>query len=298
MSAIVIPRIFGGLGNQLFIYAAARRLAIFNNSELILDDVSGFEHDYQFRRNYQLDHFAISCLKATPRQRLEPFSRIRRNLMRRWNQYVPLHRKNYLVQEGKYFDARILNIHPQKYLYLEGYWQSELYFKDIESQLRKDLCLVPPTDFENLALADRISASMSVAVHVRFFENSPAVVNHSNKNISANYYQQAICALDLLVPGTHYYVFSDRPDEARSYIPLPDHRVTLIKNNKGDLNVYADLWLMTKCQHFIIANSTLSWWGAWLALNKNKLVFAPKLDRRLKGSWDCPNLLPHPWIQL
>ena len=83
MSVTVIPRILGGLGNQLFVYAAARRLALVNNAELAIDDVSGFRYDTQYNRHYQLDHFTIPCRKATSAECLESFSRIRRKLLRR-----------------------------------------------------------------------------------------------------------------------------------------------------------------------------------------------------------------------
>ena len=78
----IIPRIFGGLGNQLFCYAAARRLALVNHAELVIDDVSGFAFDEVYQRHYQLDHFNIPCRKATAAERLEPFSRVQRYLKR------------------------------------------------------------------------------------------------------------------------------------------------------------------------------------------------------------------------
>jgi hypothetical protein len=97
--AKITPRIFGGLGNQLFCYAAARRLALVNNAELVLDDVSGFTYDDFYQRHYQLDHFSIPCRKATPAERLEPYHRVRRYLKRRWNQRKPFAQRAYLVHK-------------------------------------------------------------------------------------------------------------------------------------------------------------------------------------------------------
>ena len=151
MSVTVIPRILGGLGNQLFVYAAARRLALVNNAELAIDDVSGFRYDTQYNRHYQLDHFTIPCRKATSAECLEPFSRIRRKLLRRWNRRIPFEQRSYLVQEGYEFDSRLLDLRPTKKLHLEGNWLSENYFKDVEPQIRKDLQIYPPTDTTNLA---------------------------------------------------------------------------------------------------------------------------------------------------
>jgi hypothetical protein len=296
---IIVPRIFGGLGNQLFSYAAARRLALVNNAELVIDDVSGFRYDSKHKRHYQLDHFTIPCRKATPAEHLEPFSRIRRNLLRRWNRFLPFERRRYLAQEGMDFDPRLLDLRPTKMLYLEGYWQSEGYFKDMESQIRQDLRIIPPIDAANLACSEAIRLCPAIAVHVRFFDEPASVENTIANNTSGDYYKRAIQIIEAKVSDAHYFLFSDHPEAARSRIPLTDDRITLIYHNQGDENAYADLWLMTQCQHFIIANSTFSWWGAWLADNPQKIVIAPGFEKRVGvSSWGFKGLLPEAWIEV
>ena len=295
----IIPRIVGGLGNQLFIYATARRLALINNAELVLDNVSGFTYDHQYQRRYQLDHFNIHCRKATAVERLEPFSRLRRNLLRRWNSWLPLDSRNYLLQEGIDFDQRLLALRFKNSLHLEGYWQSEGYFKDVASQIRVDLQINPPTDATNLACAHRIRQQPAVAVHIRFFDDPVSARFTGVNNVSGGYYERAVQAMEARVSGANYFLFSDRPEAARSLIPLPDDRVTLVRHNQGDENAYADLWLMTQCQHFIIANSTFSWWGAWLASNDEKVVIAPGFEKREgASSWGFNGLLPENWIKI
>jgi hypothetical protein len=295
-TAKLIPRIFGGLGNQLFIYAAARRLAIVNNAELILDDVSGFLYDDLYKRHYQHDHFCISCRKVTTAERMEPFSRLRRYLKRKWNKQLPFAQRTYLVQEGIEFDQRLLHFKPHGRVYLEGYWQSEDYFKDLEDTIRQELKIIPPVDDTNLAIAEHIRACKGVAVHVRFFDE-PSVSGINNA--SGDYYNRAIEAMEHLESNAHYFIFSDNPVAARARISLPDDRVTLVAHNQGDVTAYADLWLMTLCQHFIIANSTFSWWGAWLAANPAKQVIAPGFEmRKGKMSWGFKGLLPKEWLKL
>ncbi len=292
----LIPRIFGGLGNQLFCYAAARRLALANNAELVLDDVSGFAYDDVYQRHHQLDHFNIPCRKATPAERLEPFHRVRRYLKRRWNQRKPFAQRAYLVQEGIDYDPRLLHFKPQGTVYLEGYWQSEDYFKDMEASIRQDLQIKPPTDAANLAMAEQIRGGTAVAVHVRFFDEPHAT---GINNAPGDYYTRAVALMETLAPGAHYFVFSDQPATAHARIPLPYDRVTLVAHNQGDENAYADLWLMTQCQHFIIANSTFSWWGAWLAAQPAKQVIAPGFEMRQgKMWWGFKGLLPSEWIKL
>lgn len=292
----IIPRFFGGLGNQLFIYAAARRLALINNAELVLDNISGFAYDTQYRQRYQLDNFHIPCRKATAAERLEPFPRVRRYLKRRWYAHQPFEQRRYLHQEYVDFDQRLLQFKPRGTVYLEGYWQSADYFKDAEATIRQDLQVRPPVDDANLAMAERIQSCAAVAVHVRFFDE-PQVININNT--PKDYYERAIAEMERRVPGANYFLFSDRPADARHRIPLPDHRVTEVAHNCGDEHAYADLWLMTQCQHFIIANSTFSWWGAWLGGYDGKQIIAPGFEmRRGKMCWGFNGLLPDVWLKL
>lgn len=290
-----IPRLFGGLGNQLFIYAASRRLALVNHAELVLDDVSGFVRDHDYQRHYQLDHFNIPCRKATAVERLEPFSRVRRYFKRKWNQRLPFEQRAYLVQEGIDYDPRLLQFKPKGTVYLEGYWQSENYFKDVAATIRQDLQIKPPTDAANLAMARQINSRTAVAVHVRFFdEPHSAAIN----NASGDYYTRAVAEMEQRLSHAHYFIFSDQPEAARARISLPDSRVTLVAHNQGDENAYADLWLMTQCQHFIIANSTFSWWGAWLSSNPRAIVISPGKYGEMGRSWGFRGLIPNRWVNL
>lgn len=292
----VIPRIIGGLGNQLFIYAAARRMSLINNAELVLDKSSGYVRDYDYERQCQLDHFHIDCRSSTDQERLEPFPRIRRYLKRSLSRFQPFESRAYIQQEIIDFDVRLLRVKPRGTVYLEGYWQSEGYFKDVEDTIRSDLQIRPPNDSTNLEMAERISGHLAVAVHVRFFD---APASDGINNAPSDYYVRAVAHMETLAPGAHYFLFSDQPHAARKRIPLPDDRVTLVSHNKGDEVAYADMWLMTHCKHFIIANSTFSWWGAWLAAQPRKYVIAPGFEMRQgKMWWGFAGLIPDDWIKL
>ena len=292
----IIPRIFGGLGNQLFCYAAARRLALVNNAELVLDDVSGFARDHDYQRRYQLDHFNIPCRKATPAERLEPLARVRRYLKRAMSRRLPFEERSYIKQEGIEFDPRLLTAKPRGTAYLEGYWQSEQYFKDVAPAIREELRIIPPTDGINRVMAEHIRGCLAVAVHVRFFD---APQEQGVNDVPSDYYARAVARMESLAPDAHYFLFSDQPAAARARIPLADDRITLVVNNQGDENAYADLWLMTQCRHFIIANSTFSWWGAWLAEHAEKQVIAPGFEmQKGKMSWGFEGLLPEEWLKL
>ncbi|MDG4595652.1 MAG: alpha-1,2-fucosyltransferase [Candidatus Contendobacter sp.] len=295
MSHKIIARIKGGLGNQLFCYAAARRLALVNNAELVIDNVTGFVRDRQYRRQYMLDRFHIPARKATPAERLEPFERYRRGIMQWWSRRTPFTERCYLEQEGIDFDERLLSLKVRGILYLDGLWQSEGYFKDMERTIRADLRIQSPTDPHNQAMVEQIQGTQAVAVHVRWFDAPGSVGPY---NAAADYYHRAIALMNERIPEAHYFLFSDDPVAARAQIPLPDRRLTSISHNQGDENAYADLWLMSQCQHFITANSTFSWWGAWLGQKQEKIVITPDLNKTGKSSWGFIGLIPLKWLRV
>ena len=293
----IIARIKGGLGNQLFCYAAARRLALVNKTELILDDVTGFSRDCKYQRQYLLDHFHIPVRKATPRERLEPFERYRRGVLKWCSRRKPFALRCYLEQEGKNFDERLLTLKVNNSLYLDGLWQSDGYFKDVERTIRKDLQIIPPGDTLNLSMAKEIRHSQAVALHIRWFD-SPG--NDTMHNASVSYYLRAISFMEHKLNAPHYFIFSDDPEAARAKLALPEDRVTFVSHNQGDKKAYADLWLMTQCRYFITANSTFSWWGAWLCAGGKKIVVCPGMDlsNGTITSWNFAGQIPDRWIKL
>lgn len=291
----VIVLIKGGLGNQLFCYAAARRLALANNAELVIDNVTGFARDRRYRRKYALDHFHIPIRKATPFERLEPFARRRRRLMKWLSRRRPFAERRYVEQEGIDFDERLLALKVKDVLYLDGLWQSEGYFKDVEQTIREDLRIIAPMDALNQHMAEEIRNSPAVAVHVRWFDAPGSTPTH---NMSADYYQRAIRLMERKIESPRYFLFSDDPEAASATIVLPDGRVTFVSHNRGDGNAYADLWLMSLCQHFITANSTFSWWGAWLAAKKPQIVIVPGIKLGKITDWGFTGQTPTSWIKL
>lgn len=291
----VITRIKGGLGNQLFCYAAARRLALVNNAELVIDHVTGFARDSLYSRCYMLDRFKIPVRKATSAERLEPFERYRRGIMKWFYIRKPFAERRYLEQEGIEYDKRLLAFKVKDTLYLDGLWQSEGYFKDVEQIIREDLQIIQPTDAVNRNKAEEIGKSRSVAVHVRWFDGPGSSSAH---NASPDYYRRAIALMESKIDLPRYFIFSDDPEAARAKVDLPEGRVTYISHNRGDENAYADLWLMTQCHHFIIANSTFSWWGAWLGGGKEKIVATPGVKIKGKTAWGFRGLIPRDWVKV
>jgi hypothetical protein len=285
----VIARIKGGLGNQIFCYAAARRLAFANDAELVIDDVTGFVRDQEYKRKYALDVFNIPARKASPPERMEPFERVRRGIAKLLSSRKPFDRKRYIVQEGNDFDERLLQLRLRHTVYLDGLWQGEGYFKDIEDTIRRDLVLSAPTDSENRSMAERMRRSDAISVHVRWFD-----IRTGHTRVTGQYYGSAIKRMESICPAAHYFAFSDRPESVGGMLGLPEDRCTVVSHNKGDANAYADMWLMTKCSKHIVANSTFSWWGAWLSAAPDKVVICPGADAAT--NWSFKGLVPSEWI--
>jgi hypothetical protein len=290
----LITRIKGGLGNQLFCYAAGRRLAINNNTELVIDDISGFVRDFAYKRKYMLHTFGIKARKAKSSERFEPFSLIKRALFKRIERFKPFTNRRYIEQEMLDFDERLLHLKLKGTTYLDGLWQSEEYFKDVEKVIREDLKIIPPKDSKNIEMAKKIDQCNAIALHVRWFDMPGA--NTNGYNVSVEYYKKAIEYIKTKVNNPYFYLFSENPEAAKSKLSYSDRNITFVSHNKGDECAYADMWLMSKCQHIIMANSTFSWWGAWLCNNKNKIVITPEFEIAGKAAWGFKGLLPDKWI--
>lgn len=291
----VICILKGGLGNQLFTYAAAKRLAIYNNAELVIDVSSGFIRDYKYKRNFMLMPFNIDA-RLVSYKKLMPFIRLRRKILIELEELGLLKRKLYINQKGNDFNPSILRLQFRKRIYFEGYWQSEKYFMDVKDVIYKEFEIIPPLDKTNQEIAGLIKRKNSVCIHVRWFDN-PNNTNAGN-NLNLEYYTKAISMIKKKIVFPHFFIFSDYPEQTKQLIKLSESESTYINNNNGDENAYADFWLMTLCDHFIIANSTFSWWGAWLSKNSSKIVIAPSQKKNDEGAWGFPCLIPEKWIMI
>jgi len=290
----LIVRLKGGLGNQLFSYAASRRLSIVNNAELVIDDVTGFKRDFEYKRNYSLDNFNIPSRKATSKELLEPLGLIRRKLFKYRERLKSFKNRIYIEQEFPDFDSRLIGLKFDGNCYIDGLWQSEGYFIDIDDVIREDLKINPPLDTENQELARMIKSKNAVGIHVRRFSKS----DESTVNLANIYYSEAIKITQKELHDPCYVVFSDDIEYARSVFEALKIEAFYVNHNILDANAYADLWLMSMCKHFIVANSTFSWWGAWLGGNQDsRLIFFPRLVSLDKAhwAWDYKNQMPKNW---
>ncbi len=278
---VIIARIDGGIGNQMFVYAAAKRLAHKNSVPLLLDAKTCYE-SYSYDRPFYLEKFNITA-KIAP-DNVEDIYLDRgfiRNIQKKYAHRIPYKLRSYIKEEYKYYDKRLTDLKLKHSIYLMGYWQSEKYFKDIEDIIRKEFTFNIEHEDKNKRIAEEMEKSNSVAIHTRrlhYIGNVKGAEPRDDvKGLDISYYHKAIDLIAGKVQNIRLFCFSDYPDWLKENLKTK-YPVEYIEN-EGEVNkeekCYEDLWLMSNCKHNIIANSSFSWWGAWLNNNPDKIVVAP-----------------------
>ncbi len=275
----IIARVFGGLGNQLFIYATARALALRNNVPLVLDATSGFKWDKTYNRIFLLDKFNIQAdILPTEQCMVSLPGRLKRFLCRSVNRYLPFSRRSYLTESyPNAYDPRLLSFQIKDQTWLDGYWQDERYFIDSRSQLLNELTLACQLSLETKELGEKIRQKQSsICLHIRSYSEKPG--DEAGKGaLSIDYYSKGIEKINTEVQNPYFFIFTDDPEWVASRNLSFNFPFTLVTHNKakGNSGAVEDLWLMSQCKHHVIANSTFNWWGAWLSNNPDKIVITP-----------------------
>ena len=321
---MIIVKLKGGLGNQLFQYAMGRSLALKKNTLMKIDNVSGFRND-PYGRVYSLGYFNIvenfasaeevaTYSKTNDRgyvyrilNKLKPY--YRRSIVaesvanRIMNSFRPYYKCSVVEEQRQHqfnYDPNILLTNDD--VYLEGYWQNEKYFITISNLIRQEFRLRFTSDWLNQSIAHQIINTNSVSVHLRRLHGVSA--DGRKKFIeeiklhgacSIEYYQAAIHELTEAVGNPHFFIFSDDHDWAQEHLNL-DYPITFVTHNDVD-KCHEDLRLMSLCKHHIIANSSFSWWGAWLSDNPNKIVIASKKWLNT-NKFRTEGLIPDSWHRI
>jgi hypothetical protein len=297
---LVITRLIGGLGNQMFQYAAARALALRRGAALKLD-LSGFSvPGVGTKRRYELGSLRIQANAATeaelahfgPSRKLRPvrLARARRLLRINWRRRAwPVYQEPHF-----HFDPTITELSPP--VYLDGFWQSEKYFSDIAETLRQEFTPAVAFDSENAAVAKHIDVVNAVSLHVRRGDYvTDTTTNRYHGICSPDFYRRAVDYVAIRLERPHLFIFSDDQQWTRANLrfALP---MTFVDVNSPDRG-YRDMQLMARCRHHIVANSSFSWWGAWLSPPRGKIVVAPR-HWFSASSNDTRDLIPPNWVRL
>ena len=270
---MIVVRLNGGLGNQLFQYATGRALAQRNSTKLLLDSFDLSRKSQKISsRTFELTHFnydAELIVKPVPKYALRaPNLFWKLSKYKFWNRFFEQHAG---------FNVEVLNLPDNSYL--SGYWQSYKYFEGIDQELMQELAPKRALSVHNQNISESININNSVALHVRrgdYVSLESAIKHHGALTIE--YYKAAIDEVYKLIENPIFYVFSDDPAWCASNLPLLTPNVIHISHNLG-VDSWQDLILMSLCHHQIIANSSFSWWGGWMADQRygiDRVVIAPK----------------------
>jgi hypothetical protein len=295
---MIVVKLKGGLGNQMFQYALAKSLFLGTGQEIFFD--ANFSHyNNETKRHYTLDCFKLDQRirriksSAMPWVFRDPANDFFKKI------WIRLRLHNLFTKDWQYFLEQDHGYHTEikKFLglvYLDGYWQSEKYFSNYCQDILKDFTLVKTSEkFDKVA--NDIKNNKSVSIHVR---RSDYLTNPSAEAVhpvcSLDYYAKAIELIKSKISHPKFFVFSDDPDWVRNNLPLERGEFVMVSGN--NLRDCEELILMSKCLHQIIANSSFSWWGAWLNQQADKIVIAP--NQWLRYDPQPLDLIPETWLKL
>lgn len=293
---MIISNLIGGLGNQLFQFATG--LAVARNAGTELRVCTDMFKGYKLHQGFELTRvFDLDVKEASANEMKDCLGLFRSKFARRLVGNFSRGRccsGRMVVQPSVTYWSGVLDIGPNAYLH--GYWQSERFFDNVATELREALCFRLDPDRSNAEFAARILSCNSVGVHVR---RGDYLTNAKNRDIyavcSPKYYLDALDRVLQLQPNSHFFVFSDDPNWARQLLAERGVNYEVVDHNRG-ADSYNDLRLMSLCKHIIIANSTFSWWAAWLQERTDKIIIAPKHWLR-RPDLDA-DIVPSRWMRI
>lgn len=292
---MIIVKLMGGLGNQMFQYAAGKALALKHSTELRLD-LSWFNTLTQSDtiRSYDLACFAFHEDIIASQEDLKTIkkSHLPSKIVKIVKSIYPSFQKNIILEKQFHYDPHFWESSMNAYLI--GYWQSFHYFESFSKDIGEDFNFKIPMELENKKLSESILRTSSVSLHIRrgdYVTNTHT--NNFHGTTTLDYYNKAIEYIHQHVEEPHIFIFSDDMEWVKENFCL-SYPTTYIDHNTL---AFEDMRLMSLCKHNIIANSSFSWWGAWLNNNPNKIVIAPKQWFN-DHSINTNDLIPNSWLRI
>lgn len=287
----IIVRLQGGLGNQMFQYAFGRALSMRSGMELYLDTSP---LNPKKNRGYQLDAFILS-VKAADSEKVQrlitPHFVIRKKLWKALK--IPFrYADTHILEKDFPYDNDVAC--RKTSAYFDGYWQTEKYFGDCKDTIRQDFSFRNEEALCRHVQYEEVLNSNSVSIHIR---RGDYVKNPKYKKrlyvCKLEYYKNAMKYLNERFENLTFYIASDDHEWVKSNFELSKH-IKLIESK----NALEDLYIMSKCKHNIISNSSFSWWAAWLNSNENKRVLAPNIWFNPYAKIDFRDVVPDSWIKI
>jgi hypothetical protein len=259
----MIIRLTGGLGNQMFQYAYGRSKTLRSGEALYYYFI---DSRGPTKREYGLNVFNLKEKKI--------------------NNITAI-----------FLDALWINTKFMDRIVRSGYWQSEKFFISFEDEIRKDFQFTKPLGWKNIKIQEKINKTNSVSIHIRrgdYFSDTKISKVHGT--CTRDYYNKAIEYINNKVKDPAFFIFSDDPEWAKNNLKI-ENAIYIDWNKNTDSHI--DMQLMSICKHNIIANSSFSWWSAWLNKNSKKIVIAPqKWFKNSEAQKNTKNLIPKEWIRI
>jgi hypothetical protein len=281
---MIVVKLNGGLGNQMFQYAVGRVLSIHNQTALFLDlSELKIENVNKTYRNYSLNHFKIQAQPASNNYKIAPENPT--NWMRHFSFKQVL---KPVMEKNLSFDPLLFSAGDN--VYLDGYWQSPCYFEKHENAIRSDFTFTTPLPKSAATILERIKTSHAVSIHIRrgdYVSNPETNAYHGVCDLS--YYKKSIALIQEKIAAPVFFIFTDDPQWVSNNFKLNDSFILV--SQPGIFSQVDDLHLMSLCKDAIIANSSYSWWGAWLINRENKIIVAPEKwfqNEAINTSEICP----------
>jgi hypothetical protein len=294
---MIIVNLKGGLGNQMFQYAAGRRLSEIHKTELKLD--CSFLSSRDQGEHVTLRAYELSALKIKAEVASNEEVRKLKNFPNRvMSKFIPFYSHNPYVKERYFhFDHAIMTLKDNRYL--DGHWMSEKYFKDIEPIIRREFAFQNQVLASAKELESRINNSNAVCIQVRRgdYVTNPNVAKVHGAT-SMEYYNNAIAFVQNKIKDPVFFVFSDDSNWCVENFKGLSPAFFVEKELENSTATNSDyLQLMKQCKHFVISNSTFAWWGAWLSDHRDKTVIAPREWFSLK-SIRTEDIYPEAWQKI
>jgi len=291
---MIIVRLQGGLGNKMFQYALYKAYVSIGKDASI-DDYS-FMPSWDFENIGLKDVFESLEYDIADKRLIDRLSG-RNSVINKFRRIyrIPLIKKSGYVYEKKMtYDKSLIRLDGD--VYLSGNWQSEKYFVHIMDEIRRDYNFKEIIGDENIRLVRKLKSENTVSIHIRKGAdyNKKLVTGTCQKE----YYKNAIKLVEQKVSKPIYYIFTDNVDWVKENIDFIQYSIIDWNSSKGKTS-YIDMQLMSMCKHNIIANSTYSWWGAWLNSNNEKVIVAPQQwFNGSKKNRETVDLIPDKWLRV
>jgi hypothetical protein len=294
----------GGFGNQMFQYAFGRHLSLRHQTPLLIDInflLDRSPKKFFVYRDYDLSVFNLKVDIANKAD-LKEFNLKKESMLNRFKK-INVQKKIINFDADKYYNItetgfafNPLYLTLPKNVYLEGFWQCQKYFIDIEHQIREDFTFKKPLNNEAKTMADKIKSVNSVCINIRrgFVKNLKERLFHGF--LGLDYINKAVQIIVDKVDKPHFFIFSDDIEWCKENIKI-DKSFDFVEHNYAGEKFSTYLQLMILCNHFIIPNSSFAWWAAWLNRNPNKIVVAPKKYFRTPFK-DTSDVIPEDWIRI